>query len=518
MSLAVLLILLPRSLADSKEDLANRIDSVINGPDYKQARWGILVVDGQTGKTIYEHDADRLFLPASTTKLYSCATALDALRQDYRFETPVYRRGDVKDGRLRGDLILVASGDLTFGGRTNASGSMAYTNHDHIYANGDTRAVLTDTDPLAGLKDLARQIKAAGITCVSGDVLIDDRLFARAIGSGSGPGLLTPIMVNDNLVDAIITAAEQAGEPAIVQMRPETAYVRMDAQVTTVAEDKPVRLTIREAGENAFTIRGQIPAKAKPWVRIYPVPDPAGFARALFIETLRQAGVTVDASPLAPPRAELPPRDGYEKLTRVAVFTSPPFREAIKVTLKVSHNLYASTMPLLVAVKHNQRTLADGLHWQRRFLGELGVPVETISFGGGAGGANADGVTPRATVRLLQAMAKRPDNAAYRSALPILGVDGTLHDAVGPDSPARGKVLAKTGTLMWQDVMNDRLLLRSKALAGILTTASGRELLVAIFVNDVPLPKGVTPKREGKVLGKLCEIIHQHAPGAESGQ
>ncbi|HMF14733.1 MAG TPA: D-alanyl-D-alanine carboxypeptidase, partial [Gemmataceae bacterium] len=165
--------------AKSDEGLAKRIESVTDGPDYKQARWGILVVDSQTGNTVYERDADRLFLPASTTKLYSCAAALEALGPEHRFETPVYRRGQLKDGHLTGDLILVASGDLTLGGRTDASGKMVYTNHDHIYANGQVRAELTDTDPLAGLKELARQVKAAGITRVSGDVLIDDRLFAR---------------------------------------------------------------------------------------------------------------------------------------------------------------------------------------------------------------------------------------------------------------------------------------------------------------------------------------------------
>jgi D-alanyl-D-alanine carboxypeptidase/D-alanyl-D-alanine-endopeptidase (penicillin-binding protein 4) len=509
---ALFFVLFPTRSAIAEENLAGRIESVINGSNYKQARWGILIVDAHTGSTIYEHDPDRLFLPASTTKLYSCATALDAFGSDYRFETPVYRRGDVKNGKLNGDLILVASGDLTFGGRTDPTGKMAFTNHDHIYANGDTRAELTNTDPLAGLKELARQIKAAGIKHVAGDVAIDDRLFRHARGSGSGPVIITPIIVNDNVVDAIITPAEKANEPAVVQMRPETAFVRMDAQVTTVAESKPVRLTIEEAGPSEFTIRGQIPLKAKPWVRMYPVPDPAGFARALFIETLRQEGVAVDASPLRASQTELPERDGYGKLTKVASFKSPPFSEAIKVTLKVSHNLYASTLPLLVAAKNGKRTLADGMHLQRKFLADLGVPVETISFGGGAGGANADSVTPRATVKLLQCLAKRPDYPKFHDALPILGVDGTLHDAVPSDSPVRGKVHAKTGTLMWHDVMNDRLILRSKALAGTLTTASGRELIVAIFVNDVPLPKGVQTTREGKVLGKLCEIVYQNVP------
>jgi D-alanyl-D-alanine carboxypeptidase/D-alanyl-D-alanine-endopeptidase (penicillin-binding protein 4) len=494
-------------------DLAAKIEAIIDGPDYKQARWGILVTDAKSGKTVYERNPDRLFLPASTTKLYSCAAALATLGPDFKFETPVYRRGDVTAGRLRGDLILVAKGDLTLGGRTAANGNMAFKDHDHIYANSPLgRAEVTDTDPLAGLKELARQIKKAGIKQVTGDVLVDDRLFARARGSGSGPGLVTPIIVNDNVVDAIVTPASAAGKPAVVRMRPETSFVQMDAQVTTVAADKPVLLDIEYLGPRSFTIRGQIPVKSKPFLRIFPVDDPAGFARALFIEALRQIGVKIATSPLQAPQAELPERNGYAKLPRVAVFTSPPFSEAIKVTLKVSHNLYASTLPLLVAAKHGKRTLRDGLRYQGKFLADLGVPVETISFGGGAGGANADSVTPRATVKLLQALAKRSEYPAFQVGLPVLGVDGTLADAVSAKSPARGQAHAKTGTLYWHDVMNDRLLLRSKALAGTLTTAGGRELIVVLFVNDVPLPKNAESTREGKVLGNLCEVIHRYAP------
>src|SRR5439155_14979994 len=205
---------------------------------------------------------------------------------------------------------------------------------------------------------------------------------------------------------------------------------------------------------------------------------PAGFARALFVEALRHEGVRVSASLLQAPQAELPEKGSYANLTRVASYTSPRFAELIKVTLKVSHNLYASTLPLLVAAKNGKRTLAEGLHLQRRFLAELGVDVGSISFGGGAGGANADLVTPRATVQLLQAMAKRPDYTAYHAALPVLGIGGTLSSVIPADSPAKGKVQAKTGTLFWHDVMNDRNMRRSKALAGAMTAANGRELFV----------------------------------------
>jgi D-alanyl-D-alanine carboxypeptidase/D-alanyl-D-alanine-endopeptidase (penicillin-binding protein 4) len=495
------------------EELADRLDTIIHGPDYKEARWGLLVVDAETGQTVYAHNPDQLFLPASTTKLYSCAAALATLGADYKFETPVYRTGSVIDGHLMGDLILVASGDLTLGGRTDGLGRMAYTDDDHTYANSATsKATLTDTDPLAGLRPLARQVAALGIRRIEGEVLVDDRLFPRSRGSGSGPDILTPIMVNDNVIDALVRPAERAGEPAHVTMRPETSYVQMDAQVATVPADKPTLIDIIATGPQRFLIRGQIPQGGRPIVRIFSVEDPAAFARALFIQVLRQQGVTVHASALQAPQSDLPPRDSYAPERRVALFTSPPLSEALKVTLKVSHNLYASTLPLLVAVHHNKRTLADGMRLEGQVLASLGVDVRTITFAGGAGGAQADSVTPRATVQLLEGMSKRPDYPVYRDALPLLGIDGTLAESVAADSPARGKVRAKTGTLFYFDLLNDRPLLRSKALAGTMTTASGRTLFLAMFVNDVPLPRGVTPTREGKVLGKLCEILYQDGP------
>ena len=109
-------------------------------------------------------------------------------------------------------------------------------------------------------------------------------------------------------------------------------------------------------------------------------------------------------------------------------------------------------------------------------------------------------------------MARRPDFAAYQAALPVLGVDGTLVDVVGADSPARGKVRAKTGTYGDADLLNSRMLLRSKALAGYLTAENGRPLVFAVFLNDVLLPRGANADREGKALGRLCEILYRHAP------
>ncbi|MDX1948085.1 MAG: D-alanyl-D-alanine carboxypeptidase/D-alanyl-D-alanine-endopeptidase [Pirellulaceae bacterium] len=493
--------------ARADDPLAAKIEEFLSQPHLAQAQVGLLFVDMETGDAIVERNSQRLFAPASVTKLFSTAAALDALGAEHRFRTPVHYRGELKDGVLDGDLILVASGDLTLGGRTDERGEIAFTDSDHTYANWSGEATLTPQNPLAGLDDLARQVAAAGIKSIRGDVLIDDRLFDHAEGSGSGPSLVTPIVVNDNVIDFTLEPTEP-GQPANVTWRPETAWLEIESRVETVREDVPLSTSVRLVEPGKLVVSGKIPANRRPLVRIYEVPEPAAFARALFIEALRRAGVKVAADLRDQSMVMLPAADAYANLPKAAELVSPPFAESARLVLKVSHNLHASTLPLLVSAKHGQRTLADGMRLEGAFLSRAGVPVETISFGGGAGGARADFVTPAATVQLLRHMATRSDFAAYERALPILGVDGTLAKTLPADSPARGKVQAKTGTLVWDNLLAGRGLCTSKALAGYLTTASGKRLAFAAFLNGVQLREGVDTKRLGSDLGKLCEMVH----------
>jgi D-alanyl-D-alanine carboxypeptidase/D-alanyl-D-alanine-endopeptidase (penicillin-binding protein 4) len=506
--LSVVAVILHHDVSLAGDGLSARIATVINATAYKHAHWGLLVSDQVTGEVVYEHNADKLFAPASTTKLYSVATALDALGPDFRFETPIYRRGEVDSGTLNGDLILVASGDLTLGGRTDDQGKIAFQDNDHTYANGNNKGELTAPDPLAGIKDLARQVAETGIKRVRGDVLIDDRLFEMAASTGSGPTQITPIMVNDNLIDILISPGE-SGEPATVTWRPQTVTCQIDSRVETVAKAEEPSITVRTSGGNRIVVRGRIPAGRKPILRVVEVESPAMFARALLIEALNAAGVTVDASPLDEPDAEqLPPRDTYSSLSRLATLKSPPFSENAGLILKVSHNLHASTLPLLVAAQQGRRTEAAGLRLQHDFLKQAGVDVDTISFGGGAGGSRADFTTPRATVQLLTYMAKHRAAEIYRQALPVLGVDGTLATAVDSDSAAKGKVRAKTGTYFSHNTMNNRPLLTSKALAGYMESSQGRQLIFAFFVNNAHLEKSDDTTKVSRTLGKLCEIVH----------
>jgi D-alanyl-D-alanine carboxypeptidase/D-alanyl-D-alanine-endopeptidase (penicillin-binding protein 4) len=499
--------------------LRPRIESILATPGFENGHWGILVVDRKTGHSVFERNPDQLFAPASVAKLFSTAAALVALGTNHRFGTPLVRRGEIdSQGVLRGDLILVAQGDLCMGGRTGPDGTLLFRDDDHTYAAGNLDSQVTPTDPLAGLDHLAREVQAAGIREIAGDVIVDDRLFDPASTTGSGPRRVSPIVINDNVIDILAQPAAKAGEPALVTFQPTTQFVTMDAQVATVASGQRGSLQVHSVGPNRIAVRGELPVGHGRVVKIHEMEDPASFARALLIEAFQRRGVRVSVSALGTNgTSRLPAHGDVARLPKVAEYTSPPFSEFIKVTLKVSHNLYASTLPLLLAAQHGERTLNAGLRRQGEILKGLGVDPNRISFGGGAGGDQADLTTPRATVALLRAMAERPEFAAFDAALPVLGRDGTLAKAVSKNSPAQGHAHAKTGTFYVQNRLTGTAVLTSKALAGYLETAGGRSLIFAAFVNNVPLnaPK---PSRSvsdatgevGRVLGKLCEALYSN--------
>jgi len=520
--LAVLPLVFCGSIVSAGEsEFAAGIERLLETPGYRNAHWGLLITDAATGEVVYEKNADRLFAPASVTKLFSTAAALEKLGPDHRFRTVIRRRGEVDaKGELKGDLILVASGDMSMGGRTAPDGKFLFENNDHTY--GGDSAALVAADPLHALQAMARELAKSGLKSVSGEVLVDDRLFRPSPSSGSGPRTVSAIMINDNLVNVVMEAGAAAGEPAKFRTVPETSMLNIDFQVKTVEKGGEQKVSLTTLGPRSVQVRGTIPFGRKNLIRSFEVVDPASWARGLLIECLRKQGIRVDASPLGTESPiELPSRGEVEKLTVMATYVSPPLGEFVKVILKVSHNLYASTLPLHLAASENQRSLTEGLRIEGKVLEKLGISAHDMSFGGGAGGARADLVTPRATVALLSAMRKHPGFAAFDMALPVLGRDGTLAKAVEPNSPAKGHVRAKTGTYFVDNDLNGRSVLTSKALGGYIDTVHDRQLVFCVFLNDVPTrpAAGDTPAvsatEAGKLLGRICEWIYSNCPAPD---
>ncbi len=468
------------------QGLPSDIRRVMDSSRYDQSRWGLLTVDTTTGRTGMALNEQEMFVPASTTKLFTMSTAWNTFGPGHRFTTPVYRQGTVAGGTLSGNLVLVASGDLTMGGRTKPDGTVDFTNLDHNDANPIPGATLTPEDPLAGLDQLAAQVKASGVTHVAGNVVIDDRLFQ--VDRKQNPETpTTPMIVNDNLIDMVSTPTA-VGQPAALDYRPRTSAYAVTSTVTTVAAGQPADVTSTIDAPGHITLSGQVPLGINPaLLHVQQVEDASAFARSAFVDALRRVGVTVDAAATgANPTAALPAKGSYAPADQVAAYVSPVLSEYVKLILKVSLNLGANLSLCLLAVHAGSTDCKDGLGVERAFLRDVAaVPVGQMALNDGQGASADDLVTPTAAVALLRYLQTRPDFARFRATLPVLGRDGSLAMVV-PDSPAAGHVQAKTGTLAVGDGLNQRFLMPSKALGGYIDTSNGKLLAFYLVVNNVP--------------------------------
>jgi len=484
------------------------LSTITRAPRYANAGWGIIVVDPATGRTLYERNADQMYVPGSTTKLFSSAAVLEALGPDYRFRTPVYAAvAPGSGGTLDGDLVLVASGDLSMGGRTLPDDTIAFTDIDHGDANSLEGAILTPTDPVAGLDNLASQVKASGITQVS-DVIIDDRLFATTdLGK---PNVISPIVINDNLVDITITPGASGIAPSLA-MRPQTTAYRLVNKMTTGPAGTPLAVGMNEDPTGTIVVSGTIGADAGPVNQTYSVKTPAAFARTLFIEALERQGIDVTAQAIGDnPANKLPKAGSYDSARKVAELTSPPLSEDVKLTLKVSQNLHADTYISLVATSSNKTSFYDGMKEEGRILKSLGLETSSLSLGDGEGGVSEDRISPRAAAQLLTLMTKRPYAEKYAKALPILGVDGSLASSCSAGNQACGHVYAKTGTTGTYDPLNDRGILLAKSLAGYVDTKKGNRLVFAVYANNMPMSDMNDMMAVGDDLGSVAGLIYKY--------
>ena len=490
-----------------------RIQKIMSRPEFAHSTFGIEFLSLESGKPIYRLNADKLLVPGSTTKLLTEGTALELLGGDYRFHTRVYRTGTLrKDGTLDGDIVLVASGDPNLSGRILPDGTLGFENEDHSYGGADSKGV--GTDPLLVIHELAQQIVQKGVRRVRGQVIVDASLFpegTRELGTGV---VISPIVVNDNVIDVIATPGASEGSPVQLQIAPKTAYIQFINKAVTGKPDSKADINYAEEktnpdGTHTVSIVGSIPLGKPFGMMAYPVPEPTRFAQVVLTEALREKGVQLkDPGNNLPDFKALSAR--YKPENLLAEHVSPPLKEEVKITLKVSQNLHASMTPYLLGALLGHATKdfdQAGFDLEHDFLRKNGLDLTAASQSDGAGG-NAL-FTPDFIAHYLLFMSKQNAFSDFERGLPILGRDGTL-SKIQTKSPAAGHVHAKTGTYLVPDSLNKSFMVTGKGLAGYMDTKSGQKLILSLYVNNVRTPQDsdLVQKIVGEALGEIASAAY----------
>jgi D-alanyl-D-alanine carboxypeptidase/D-alanyl-D-alanine-endopeptidase (penicillin-binding protein 4) len=521
--LSLLSLLLARSTVEARpaSKLDRRLEEIMGRPEFRHARFGVEVLALDTGKVLAAVNADALFVPGSTTKLLTEGTALELLGPDFRFVTRLYRTGPVSaEGTLDGDLVWVASGDPNISGRILKDGSLAFENGDHSYAAILRTARPVDGDPLGVVRAMARQVAGHGVKRIRGRVLVDARLFPEGDTEPGTNVVISPAVVNDNLVDLNFEAGASIGGAAKLTVSPESSYARFTSRVTTSAEGSKAQLAVASDvtgadGAHDVIVEGSVPAGTAKSLLVYKIPEPGRFAQRVLMQALEGAGVALESGKGASANVDFEAlSSSYQTDHLMAEHTSPSLAEEVKVTLKVSQNLHATITPFVLGATlrpKDEDRLQAGFDLERAFLEKAGLDLTAASQSDGAGGT-ASAFTPDFLCRYLAFMSTRRSFPLFEAALPILGRDGTLAGVL-KDAPAAGHVRAKTGTAVVYDALNQKLHVAGKALAGYVTTRSGRRLAFAAMINQASVAPDVDSLGKiGTVLAEIAASIYDLVP------
>ncbi len=494
--------------------LAARIQRVIRRPVFRHARFGIEFYSLETHRPVYELNPHELFAPASTTKLLTEGAALALLGPDYRFRTPIYRTGPIgPDGRLHGALVLVASGDPNLSQRIQPDGTLAFQNNDHCYGGPPVPGY-----PLVVIEQLARQVAAHGVRRLDGPLLVDATLFPEGKPELGTQTIISPVVINDNIVDVTAGPGPGIGSQVALHVSPETSYVNfINRAITGLPGSEPdIKWSADRAnpdGTHTVTVTGTMPLNGPSAHFPYAIPQPSRFAQIVLAAALRKAGVEVSRKCLSGPAPNFKALSAsYTPQNLLAEHVSPPFFQDVRLTLKVSQNLHASLMPYIlgaVLAHATQNIDQAGFDLERRFLEMAGLDLSGASQSDGAGGSGAALFTPDFMVHYLAYVHRQKYFPQLFAGLPVLGIDGTLAD-IQRRSPAADHVFAKTGTFDLYDELNRNDMVTAKGLAGYLTTRDGRLLTFAIYVNDVAVPGhgALIDKIVGEALGEIATAAY----------
>lgn len=451
------------SLLEQQIDQAIRTSRVADS-----AAVGIEVLQAATGKILYSQNADKLFTPASNTKLFTTALALMRLGADYRIPTRIFAaQAPDASGRVDGGLVLAGYGDP----------SMSFL---AIPYSKDAAAA----DPLAAIEHLADDIAARGIRSIHGDITGDDTVFPAepfppgwAIDDATWEygAPVSALCLGSNFIKVKLAPGGREGDAAAIEITPPLEYFVIDNRVrTSAATGSPIHA--RRLGIRELELSGVVSIKDGPAELALAVDDPALFAAIALQDALARRGIAISGRPAARHRYDSTP-PAQASLTLLAERSSPPLLELLRVVDKVSQNLWAELMLRQVALaRTGDGSLMAGLEELKTFLTEIGVAPDDTAFQDGSGLSRATLVKPAAVVQLLRYMYASPNRDAWIALLPVGGEDGTLEKRFAR-VPAAKSIRAKTGSLS-----------HVQTLSGYADSATYGELVFSIMVNSANAP------------------------------
>jgi D-alanyl-D-alanine carboxypeptidase/D-alanyl-D-alanine-endopeptidase (penicillin-binding protein 4) len=470
--LSVLSVLSALSAVAAAQSIVKRLDARLDRPPFNRQLWGVALVD-QSGRLLYGRNENRLFIPASNTKLVVSAVAAALLPPGWTVQTSLYG-GPVVGGVLLGDLVLYGRGDPTMDRR--------------CYATDTTLAGVCDADPFARLRQMADSLKRQGVQLVAGDVVGDGSYFEPTMVHPNWESYdlnwwyaapVSGLGFHDNSVDFIWQPGSAPGAPAVITMSPDLGDIAFENRTLTVppgGESDIGDRFFRQPGTLSIWAEGTVALDTPGRTESFALPDPNLYAARALRQALADAGIAVTGTTRSTTDSTL-----YAALRNtppLAEARSRPLRDWIFPILNTSQNWFAEMLLKQLGKQFGRGgSWPEGLDVERRFLiDSIRVDSTQISLSDGSGLSSSNLVSPLAFTQILRFMHQHRNYAAFAAGLPVAGATGSLRNRF-LGTPLAGKVRGKTGSIS-----------RVNSLSGYIELGRGRTLTFSVQANHHAQP------------------------------
>jgi len=452
----------------TQKQLITELDHHRGSSLVKGARLGLGIWDVESGKLIYSHQDSLLMAPASTQKLFTAVAAFEQLGPDFRWQTTIGYRGQIVEGTLKGDLIVIGSGDPTW--------------HEDFWPEGGEQLLALWADSL----------KTRGISTIEGNLVANVSHFPTKAWNpawdlsdkpyGYAPAV-SSLSLNANRVTFNLKGGKTSGKKVAVSSTDSYNYITLSNALSTSKKSKAANTwAVPTKDAHKFIIKGSVPAGGKAQEKIG-VREPEYYCMLALKYVMQKKGITLKGKILSD--SKLPDPDSLQVLFN---HLSPPLSQVCKVMLKTSSNFIAES--LLHSLDRDYKlaigkvlTALDSLHVSTR-----GMKIQD-----GNGLSRTALCSPLQMGTMLCEITHQDWFEHFFGSLSIAGIDGTLQKRFSK-SPARGSVFAKTGSM--SGISN---------LAGYLKTKDGRLLAFVAYGSKL---KSVGNARKWQEA--LCDIVYRY--------
>lgn len=470
------------SSAQAPDGLTRACNEIKRYDAFANGQVAFLAVDINTGEEIIGYNQDMSMVPASNTKLFSTAAALELFGPDYTYSTDLLYTGKIDDsGVLNGNIIIHGNGDPTLGSRF-------FTEHP----NYDYTARFVEA------------IQKAGIRHISGNIVGDGTCYAKEmtpptwswedLGNyfGAVPNGLT---AHDNLVTLHFKTGGEGTEAVYLGCDPEIEELQVISQGIASNVKRENTNTFGKSYQFSKYVQGPMPMNQKDVTVRSIMPDPPLFVATQLMDSLNAKGVTVLGKAFSAAdytRFEAMMKEGVDTLVSLK---SPTLSEIITKTNLHSINLFAEHCLTLVGTKQANTSDVTAASWAlMAFWRDRGMDIKGLSINDGCGLSHYNICTPRQLCYLLQYMrTKSKYYDAFNSSLTMCGGLGTM-GGMCLKTRAEKNARGKSGTIR-----------RVKSYSGYVKSRSGRELAFSILINNFTCSSNETRQMMEKFIVGLAD-------------